>query len=43
VVAAALAEALDGLNLAYPKVAGKALKELRAARAALRRERGGAK
>jgi PPK2 family polyphosphate:nucleotide phosphotransferase len=40
VVAAALAEALDGLKLAYPKVAGKALKELRAARAALLRERG---
>jgi PPK2 family polyphosphate:nucleotide phosphotransferase len=43
VVAAALAEALDELKLSYPRVAGKALKELRAARAALRRERGGAK
>jgi PPK2 family polyphosphate:nucleotide phosphotransferase len=43
VVAAALVEALDGLKLDYPKVEGKALAELRRARAALRRERGGAK
>ena len=39
VVAAALAEALDGLKLKYPKVEGKALKELEAARKALKAEK----
>jgi PPK2 family polyphosphate:nucleotide phosphotransferase len=33
---------VDGLKLPYPKVTGKALKELRKARAALRKENGGA-
>jgi polyphosphate kinase 2 (PPK2 family) len=42
VVAAALAEALDGLKLDFPKVEGKMLKELRKARAALLQEKGGA-
>jgi hypothetical protein len=35
VVAAALVDALDGLKLDYPKVTGKALKELEKARKAL--------
>ncbi|MGH6666103.1 MAG: polyphosphate kinase 2 family protein [Pseudolabrys sp.] len=39
VVAAALAQALDGLKLAYPKVKGKALKELRKAERALKAEK----
>lgn len=40
VVAAAMADAMDRLKLAYPKVEGKALKELHKARAALEAERG---
>jgi PPK2 family polyphosphate:nucleotide phosphotransferase len=40
VVAAALAEALDGLKLEYPKIEGKALAELRRARVALSKEGG---
>jgi PPK2 family polyphosphate:nucleotide phosphotransferase len=39
VVAAALVEALDGLKLKYPKVEGKALKELDKARKALEAEK----
>jgi PPK2 family polyphosphate:nucleotide phosphotransferase len=35
VVAAALVEAMEGLGLAYPKIEGKALKELESARKAL--------
>jgi PPK2 family polyphosphate:nucleotide phosphotransferase len=38
VVAAAVAEALEGLKLEFPKVAGKALKELKVAERALRAE-----
>jgi PPK2 family polyphosphate:nucleotide phosphotransferase len=38
VVAAALVDALDGLQLAYPKVTGKALKDLDKARRALTRK-----
>ncbi len=38
VVAAALVQALDGLKLDYPKVKGKALKELRKAEKALKAE-----
>jgi PPK2 family polyphosphate:nucleotide phosphotransferase len=38
VVAAAMAEALDGLALAFPKIEGKALKELEDARKALEAE-----
>jgi PPK2 family polyphosphate:nucleotide phosphotransferase len=41
VVAAALVEALDRLKLEYPKVEGKALRELKEAGEALRSERGG--
>ncbi len=40
VVAAAMAEALDGLALAFPKIEGKALKELEDARKALEAESG---
>ena len=40
VVAAALVEALDRLDLAFPKLAGKALKELEKAGKALQREKG---
>lgn len=40
VVAAAIADAMDGLKLEYPKVEGKALKELQKARVALEAERG---
>ena len=36
VVAAALVEALDGLDLDFPKVEGEALKELRKAEKALK-------
>jgi hypothetical protein len=39
VVAAALVEALDELDLQFPKVEGKALQELKAAGEALRAER----
>jgi PPK2 family polyphosphate:nucleotide phosphotransferase len=39
VVAAAIVDALDGLNLDYPKVTGKALKDLAKARRALMRKR----
>ena len=39
VVAAAIVEALDGLGLEYPKMEGKALKELEDARKALKAER----
>jgi len=39
VVAAALVEAMDGLKLKYPKVTGKALKELEKARKALKAEK----
>jgi PPK2 family polyphosphate:nucleotide phosphotransferase len=39
VVAAAVAQAMEGLNLAYPKVEGKALKELEKARKALKAEK----
>jgi PPK2 family polyphosphate:nucleotide phosphotransferase len=39
VVAAALVEALDGLKLKFPKVTGKALKELDTARKALKAEK----
>jgi len=39
VVAAALVEAMDGLKLEFPKVQGKALKELEAARKALKAEK----
>jgi len=39
VVAAALADALERLDLAFPKVTGKALKELQKARKALTRQR----
>jgi PPK2 family polyphosphate:nucleotide phosphotransferase len=39
VMAAALADALDGLQLKYPKVEGRALKELEAVRKALTAER----
>jgi len=39
VVAAALVEAMDGLKLKFPKVQGKALKELEAARKALKAEK----
>jgi PPK2 family polyphosphate:nucleotide phosphotransferase len=41
VVAAALVEALDRLKLEYPKVTGKALRELKKAGRALQAERGG--
>jgi hypothetical protein len=41
VVAAAMVEALDGLRLEYPKVEGKALRELKKAGRALQAERGG--
>jgi PPK2 family polyphosphate:nucleotide phosphotransferase len=41
VVAAALVEALDRLKLEYPKVTGKALRELKKAGRALQSERGG--
>jgi PPK2 family polyphosphate:nucleotide phosphotransferase len=41
VVAAALVEALDRLELEYPKVTGKALRELKKAGRALQSERGG--
>jgi PPK2 family polyphosphate:nucleotide phosphotransferase len=40
VVAAAMVDALDGLNLEYPKVTGKALDELQEARKALQAEPG---
>ncbi len=40
VVAAAMVEALDGLALAFPKIEGKALKELEDARKALQAEGG---
>ena len=39
VVAAALVQELEGLKLDYPKVAGKALKDLRKAERALKREK----
>jgi hypothetical protein len=39
VVSAALIEALDGLKLEYPKVTGKALKELKQAQRALKAEK----
>ena len=39
VVAAALVDALDGLKLEFPKVEGKALKELEAVRKALKAEK----
>jgi polyphosphate kinase 2 (PPK2 family) len=41
VVAAAMVEALDRLKLEYPKVTGKALRELKKAGRALQAERGG--
>jgi len=40
VVAAALVEAMDGLKLEFPKIEGKALKELEDARKALEKQRG---
>lgn len=43
VVAAAMARALDGLDLQYPKVSGGALKELQEAKKALLREDGAKK
>ncbi len=39
VVAAALVQALDGLKLEYPKVKGKALKELKKAEKVLKAEK----
>jgi hypothetical protein len=40
VVAAAIVEAIENLKLDYPKIEGKALKELQAARRALLKGRG---
>jgi polyphosphate kinase 2 (PPK2 family) len=39
IVAGAMAQAMEGLDLAYPKVEGKALEELQAAKEALEAER----
>jgi PPK2 family polyphosphate:nucleotide phosphotransferase len=39
IVAGAMAQAMEGLDLAYPKVEGKALEELQAAKKALEAER----
>jgi hypothetical protein len=39
VVSAAIIEALEGLKLEYPKVTGKALKELKKAERALKAEK----